>query len=401
LELRRPWTGFAQSVNRMSPKRTVVFGVTAGQSVQLLGSIPGRMANSGWKVHIVSGEKSGVTSGIISHHCVPMARRPSPVQDVLAFYRWVKLLNKLEPDVVSIGTPKAALLGLIAAKVCDVPTRVYVLRGLRLEGSKGFFRGILSLFERITASCATEILSVSQSLRDLYVDLGLSPSSKIETLGKGSSHGVDLHYFKSIDVVQRLESNVAQQSRTGGTPVLLFVGRFSEDKGASLLLECKRILDRRGVGHELVIVGDIEGSESVFRELLESQTGVQYAGSQEDVRPYYRGADILLLPTKREGLPNVVLEAAAMGVPTVTTDCTGAKDSVIHGVTGLIVPAGDSSAFADAVIRLIRDPVLREKTGFGAQRWVKENFDSRKISEIHAEYYANLAMSRQRYGRSS
>lgn len=384
----------------MSPKRTVVFGVTAGQSIQLLGSIPGKMEKSGWKVHIVSGEESGVTSGTISHHCVPMARRPSPVQDALALYRWIKLFKKLDPDVVSIGTPKAALLGLIAAKVCGVPIRVYVLRGLRLEGSEGFFRSMLFLFERITASCATEILSVSKSLRELYVDLGLSPSSKIRTLGLGSSHGVDLQYFsKSAEVVQSSNSRIARESRAAGSPVLLFVGRFSEDKGASLLLECKRILDREGIEHELLIVGDIEGSESVFRQLLESAAGVHYAGSQADLRPYYRRADILLLPTKREGLPNVVLEAAAMRVPSVTTDCTGAKDSVLHGVTGLVVPAGDSSAFTEAVISLIRDPILREKTGLSAQRWVSKNFDSRKISKVHAEYYSELAQSRPRHGR--
>lgn len=383
----------------MSPKRTVVFGVTTGQSVQLLGSIPGKMANSGWKVHVVSGEESGVASGIISHHCVPMARRPSPVQDALALYRWIKLFKKLDPDVVSIGTPKAALLGLIAAKVCGVPIRVYVLRGLRLEGSEGFFRSILFLFERITASCATEILSVSKSLRELYVDLGLSPSSKIKTLGLGSSHGVDLQYFsKSAEVVQSSNRKIARESRAGGSPVLLFVGRFSEDKGAPLLLECKRILDREGIEHELLIVGDIEDSESVFRQLLETATGVHYAGSQADLRPYYRRADILLLPTKREGLPNVVLEAAAMRVPSVTTDCTGAKDSVLHGVTGLVVPAGDSSVFTEAVISLIRDPILREKTGLSAQRWVSENFDSRKISKIHTEYYSELVRSRPRHG---
>jgi glycosyltransferase involved in cell wall biosynthesis len=320
-----------------------------------------------------------------------MKREPSPLGDVVALLKWWRLLGKVKPDVVSIGTPKASLLGLLAARVRRIPVRVYVLRGLRLEGTRGFLRTLLYWLESLTSSNSTHIISVSPSLRDLYVSLKLSDIAKVSVIGMGSSHGVDTNAFRpeqSKELGPSL-SHLTEAVR-GGRPVLGFVGRFSEDKGALTLLACKRHLAESGIEHELVIVGPIEGASEVLSAMNSVGRPVTHVGHVQDLTPFYSVFDLLLLPTKREGFPNVVLEAAAAGVPVVTTSATGAVDSVISGVTGIVVPVGADPAFCEEVERLILNPALRMKMGKRARARVCKNFDQHQVTRRHMKFYRAL-----------
>lgn len=376
---------------------TILFGVTSSQSLKLLGQIPQRMVALGWDVHVVSdGHSSGGAPDFtgVRVHSLAMIRQPSLLKDIQSFFGWLLLLRRVKPTMVVIGTPKAALLGLVAATLCGVPVRVYQLRGLRLQTVSGFSRGVLYFFEWLTAKSATEIAAVSHSLMEEYFKLGLSPLPKLRVVGYGSSHGVDTEHFNPHrwshwQAPQRELRKAVKSQKT----ILGFVGRFSADKGGRELLSCRKALSDAGIDHELLIIGPLEGDEELLEELMTPEPGAIITGPVPDVAPYYTTMHALLLPTHREGFPNVVLEAAATQVPAITTTATGAIDSVVDGETGLIAPLGDPEALAEAVKGLLADDELRLQLGRNARKRVLEQFREQTVSENYAKYLKNLVES--------
>ena len=348
------------------------------------------MAEIGWDVHVVAGDTASEgpkdLDGI-DVHLVPMKRYPSPLKDLHSLVRWILLLSRVKPAIVVIGTPKASLVGMLAALFCRLPVRVYQLRGLRLQTVSGPARHVLSLVEWITAKSSTKILAVSNSLKNEYCRLGLSDIEKIEVLGLGSSHGVDVDYFHPTRwSVWEPPELTLKRAKSGEMPTLGFVGRFSKDKGAQELLQCCQVLLGAGITHTILIIGPLEGDEEALSELKRLNRDIIVTGPLDDVAPYYSLMDLLILPTHREGFPNAVLEAAASGVPAVTTDATGAIDAVIDGQTGTIVPARDGYALGAAVMGLLADPQLLEKMGLNARNWVVSNFDSDRVTKHHTVY---------------
>jgi len=310
---------------------------------------------------------------------------------MIALTRWLRLLVELRPDVVSIGTPKASFIGLFAARLTGVPHRIYKLRGLRLEGVSGVSRKILYWVEKFSASNATKIVAVSHSLMAKYLSLGITTPKKICVIGCGSSHGVDISHFESGDAEElRNKFPHLLEASQAGRPILGFVGRFSMDKGASTLLKCKQSLDRSGIDTELVLVGPCEDGEEFISAMNLSGRPVTFTGPVEDTAPFYDVIDILLLPTKREGFPNVVLEAGAAGVPVVATSVTGVIDAVLGGKTGILAPEGDDEAFIVAVITLLSRPAEGRTMGEHSKLWVARHFDHREVTRLHENFYNRL-----------
>lgn len=372
----------------------ILLGVTADISLTLMRGFPEYLRDHGWDVHVVSNPGPALTalSAVpgISTHALAMERRPSPLQDLRSLSSWCRVLHSVRPDVLSVGTPKAGLLGGIAGFLMRVPRRVYLLRGLRLETSSGIRRRVFWVLERISIGVAHEVVSVSDSLRARVVGLGLVHSTKILVLGHGSSNGVDIAAFSASAFAPGEIATLADSLHIApAIPVIGFVGRLSADKGLKVLAEARSILIQRGVDHQLLIVGGIDEGED---ESLLNTMGLEgreiiATGQVHDTRPYFKLIDILCLPTYREGFPNVVLESAASGIPAVTTDATGAIDSVIAGETGLIVDVGSATELADALQTLIFDPIRRAEMGAAAHRYVSENFARADVWERTNSYY--------------
>lgn len=359
---------------------SIVLGVTADTSLMLMRGFPEFLRDAGWNVHVVSSpgpllDALNKVEGVHAHG-LAMARQPSPFSDLRALFAWVRVLRDTRPTVTSVGTPKAGLLGGLAAVLVRIPRRVYLLRGLRLETATGAQRIVLTALERLAMRCATDIVAVSESLRQRAIELRLVAPDRIQVLGSGSSNGVDLVVADSIDPGRVTE--LRKQLGIGdGAPVIGFVGRLTKDKGIDVLAAATRLLVERGVAHRLLVVGSVDDSQSgdLLATLRETGSHPIEAGHVTDPRPYYRLMNLLCLPTLREGFPNVVLEAAAAGIPTVTTDATGARDSVIDGVTGLISRAGDASSLADRLAELLTaTPAQRRKMGEMARERAEAEF---------------------------
>ena len=376
----------------MSESVRIVMGVTIAESLMFLGTLPELLNDADWEVHLVSNPgplPSAITCENVNFHELPMARKPRILLDLRSLFLWLKLLKNVRPTIAYMGTPKASLLGLLAARLLRVGKRVYVLHGLRLETTRGPYRWLLYLLEQFTASCATHILAVSHSLAAKYLELGLCDSGKISVLGSGSSHGVDLERFqpKPAETVERKRK---QLGLAQGVPVLGFVGRFSRDKGAQALLATREKLLKSGIDHELLIAGSVENFQNTFDELSSYGRQVKYAGEVSNVEDLYPLMTMLLLPTKREGFPNVVLEAGASGVPTVSRSVTGTIDSILDDKTGILVDAGSDHAFAEAVKASIGGAEKLTRLGKAARKRAIQEFDQKHVCERHVKYLMKL-----------
>jgi len=372
----------------------IMLGVTSDISLRLMRGFPEFLDANGWEVHVVCSPgpvfDKRAKNKAVHFHALEMHRNPALLHDIRAFADWIRLCREVRPDLISAGTPKAGILGCLAGWVTRVPRRVYLQRGLRLETSQGFERLILGLAERVTIAAAHVVLAVSPSLRDLIVRLRLSKPGKIVVVGAGSSNGVDLHEFDPVrfgaDELDELRSSLGLRQ---GVPTIGYVGRLTQDKGFNVLEDAVLQLTEMGTVFDLLIVGGVDDptSRATLDRLLSSGLVVGAAGPVEDPAIYYQLMDVFCLPTRREGYPNVVLEASASGKATVTTDATGAIDSVVKGVTGAIVPMGDSKALADELARLLASPGELEMMGQEARRYVGEHFDRPIVWKQLLEFY--------------
>lgn len=374
-------------------EHSIVVGVTDPQTCLVLGARLRALRQAGFRVTVVAGpgallDQTASTEGV-ERVAIPMRRCIAPLADLIALARLWRLLGALKPDIVEFSTPKAGLLGALAAMLRGVPRRVYMLRGLRLETASGLKRLILKAAERLAALCVHTVLCNSESLRRQALAFHVAPAAKLLVLGDGSSNGVDTERFSPGPENRRSRLGIEPDA-----PVIGFVGRLTRDKGVPELIEAFESILLAEPRARLLLVGWFDTSEdalsAALRVYILTHPHIDCTGFVPDTAPYYRAMDILVLPTWREGFPNVVLEAAATGIPVVTTLCTGSRDSVIPEVTGLLIPPGYPEAICEAVLKLLRDPERRRRMGEAARNWIFERYIDERVLGVTAAWYRSL-----------
>ena len=326
---------------------------------------------------------------------LPMHRPIRPLADLATLVRLVRLLRRLRPDLVSASTPKAGVLGMVAAWLAGVPRRVYTLRGLPLETAVGLRRVLLRRAEMIAAALAHRVVCVGPSLRRRCLELGLTDPEKATLIASGSSNGVDLQRFRPTPERRR---EAAELRRRWGipeaAPVIGYVGRFTRDKGIDDLAEA--FLEHVVAAwpeSRLMLVGDFESADPVAaatHRRLADDPRVVITGWVADTAPYYAVMDVLALPSYREGLPNAPLEAAASERPTVGYRAIGVVDAVEDGVTGRLVAIGDVAALAGALGDFLAEPERRRAQGGAARARVERLFRRELVWQGWLDLYREL-----------
>jgi glycosyltransferase involved in cell wall biosynthesis len=377
--------------------RTVLV-VPTDASWVLLGGIAQALADAGFDPLLVSspGERLECTAKAagVDRAAIRMCREIAPVSDVLSLWRLYRLLRSARPTITNVGMPKAGLLAGLAAWLAGVPCRVYTLHGLRLETTRGWKRTVLTMIERISCVCAHHVICVSPSLRQRAVELKLVSRSKAIVLGNGSCGGIDVERFSPE--VRKSLSKIMLAKRLGipgNVPVIGFVGRLTRDKGVTELVHGFLQLRQTWTDLRLLLVGEFEDGDPVppgVRKEIESNPNVVRGGLVNDTAPYYGLMDVLVLPTFREGLGVVALEAQACEVPVVTTTATGAIDSIVDGVTGFHIPVGDTNALIAMVDRLLRDASLRVSMGQAGRQRVVQRFRREAVENAVVEKYRRM-----------
>lgn len=350
-------------------ERNVLFMVTSGVTVStFLAPIVRALTGRGAVVDIASSSlPDGTDLAGARHHELPMARSLNPLSLLRAIATAFSLVRRSKPDILVCATPVASLVGVVLGRALRVPHVVHLCWGLRSESMSGVARHVVSGAERLTVRLAHITLANSPSLRDAVVAADPSVAGRVECLGAGTSHGVDLTRFAPAPF------------GTHARPVIGFVGRVRRDKGVLELLDAADALTAEGVAFDLLVVGEFEEDDLAAR--IAVQPSVQHRDHTDDVPALMRELDVLVLPTWREGFPNVVLEASATARPVITTDATGAVDSVQDEVTGLVVPVRDSAALAAAMRRLIDDPAERARMGKAGRAWTEAEFDETLVCD--------------------
>jgi glycosyltransferase involved in cell wall biosynthesis len=331
-------------------------------------------------------EPAPFDNGVTVHH-LPFVREPSPASDLRALRATIALIRSLRPHIVSASTPKAGLLGMIAAWWCRVPVRVHVMRGLRSETMSGWRRRLYRLTEKVSVRCAHHVLVNSHSLKAVAHSNGVLRRGEGEVLGCGSGNGVDLERFRP----DALELQAEARAQLGVTPqsfVVGFVGRLTVDKGIADLVDAMAMLNRDDV--RLLLVGPFEDGDPLplsVRRRIADDPRIVHVEWLDDPRLAYAAMDVLGFASAREGLPNVVLEAQACGVPVVGYAATGTVDAVREGHTGLLVPVGDVTALSESIQLLLDDRDRLGAMGRAAHEWVRSSFDRRVIAQELANKY--------------
>jgi glycosyltransferase involved in cell wall biosynthesis len=380
---------------------TLCHVITVPESLAFLRGQVGHMAARGFEVHAVSspgpaldafGEDEAVATA-----AVDMARAVTPARDLRALRDLVGHLRRIRPHIVHAHTPKGGLLGMLAARLTRTPVRIYHIRGLPYMTATGRRRTLLRTTERISCRLADRVFCVSHSIRRVAVEDGICPAEKIVVFGGGSGNGVDAEGRFDPD---RWPATHRDEQRAAlgigpDDPVVAFVGRVVRDKGVPELHRAWTEVREAHPRAHLVLAGAIEPQDPVDPEVLHDlriDPRAHLLGSVDDVAALYPAADVVVLPTHREGFPNVPLEAASMGLPVVATRIPGCTDAVADGETGLLVPVGDPAALAEALDTYLADPATARRHGQAGRARVLREFRRQDIwNGVHDAYLDLLA----------
>ncbi|MBE7450858.1 MAG: glycosyltransferase family 4 protein [Kofleriaceae bacterium] len=383
---------------------TILLAVTDARSALLVRGQLAFLRGRGHDVHLVSGPgglaRDVAASEGVSHHVVTLERALAPYADARATAALARLFRRLRPTLVDGSTPKAGLLALVAARLVGVPVRVHTLRGLRHTTLAPTMAAVTWAGHRVTCSLADRVICVSESLREQAIASRIVTARRAVVLGAGSGNGVDLGMFTpSAATAQAAARLRAALGLRPEQPVIGYVGRLARDKGVEdLILAWPRIADATG-GH-LLIAGAVDPTDPVPGAMLsrmEARRDVTLIGEIDEVAPAYLVMDVVVLPSRREGLNNVLLEAAAMERPTVTTAVPGCRDAIVDGVTGTLVPPARPCDLADAVVAYVRDPAARRAHGRAGRARVLRDFAAPDVHRRIAEEYERLIAAAGRH----
>lgn len=396
----------APAGNEDRPKK-ILFVETTDVSVSshLSGQL-GYLKRHGFNVSLIASDtgllKDLASSDGVTGISVRMKRDPSPISDLRSLWTLFGHVRRLAPTTIVYGTPKASLLASVVAFILRVPNRVYFLFGLRAETMTGLARTMMITTEKLIVAMSTEVLSVGDGLSRRACEMGIQ-RNKIRVQGHGSANGVDVTRYAaagadpSLRGLQRSKLRIPVDAKVVG-----FVGRVTSDKGIDALVEAVAEVRQSDPNVYLLIAGPDEGIDQLApsTQRLLREPWVRQAGNVLDTAPLYAAMEVFCFPSLREGLPTVLLEASAAGVPIVATDATGVSDIVQHDVTGIVVPIGDVVSLHLGITKILRAPAYATMLARQAHSRIADHFDQEVVWENLRHYYctgeANLSSGEQR-----
>ncbi len=320
---------------------------------------------------------------------VPMERHISLARDIKSLLSLIKVFYKEEPTMVHSMTPKAGMLCMIAAWVTRVPVRVHTFTGLVFPTAVGLKRKILMATDWLTCACATHIIPEGEGVKNDLLNNGIT-KKPLKVLGYGNVRGVDMDYYSQSPEITEKAKKIKQDAFT-----FLFVGRIVGDKGINEL--CEAFDKLSGMAKvRLLLVGPYEDSldpiSQKSKEIIEQNPAIESVGGKfgGELLPYYAASDCFVFPSYREGFPNTVLEAGAMGLPSIVTDINGSREIIIHGENGVIIPSQDANALFDAMLNIMKDKDAREKMAGNARQMIASRYEQGYVRKCLYDFYDEI-----------
>ena len=364
------------------------------------------MASNGFDVKGVSSEgeelKEVVENEGIVMEAINMSRKITPFQDLKSLWEMWNFLRKEKPQIVHTHTPKAGIIGMLAARLAGVPHRLHTVAGLPLMEATGIKRKILNFVEKLTYSSATRVYPNSKGLYDFILQNNFTQSNKLKIIANGSSNGINTAFFSPAQVSEI--EKVALREKLNIQPddfVFVFVGRIVSDKGINELIKAFSQLqtaeNNEQIGIKLLLVGGLESdldplNPETLAEINQNKDIIS-VGFQQDVRPFFAISDALAFPSYREGFPNVVMQAGAMGLSSIVSDINGCNEIIVEGENGLIIPPKNVEKLKEKMLTLARDKNLYIKLKENSRRMIENRYEQSVVWKALLEEYEGLLQS--------
>lgn len=341
-----------------------------------------------YQVHVVfNGSPEDIPASLENVNFIPVSiqRKISPLLDLSALFSLLKIFREYRFDAVHSVTPKAGLLAMLASSLAGVISRVHIFTGQVWATRQGISRWFFKQMDRLISLLATEVLVDSASQRQFLLDEKVVSKTRSSVLAKGSISGVDTERFKPDEAARlRVRGELGIED---SAIVFLFIGRLNRDKGVlDLALAFSKVTDTNA--HLLVVGPDEAGMQSQMEGLLQrTLERVHFVGFSAQPEAYMAAADVLCLPSYREGFGSVVIEAAAVGTPSIGSKIYGVEDAVQDGHTGLLFKAGNDEELCKHMETMIADAELRAYLAQNARERVLRDFCSETLATAWLEYY--------------
>ncbi len=322
---------------------------------------------------------------------VPMERHISLFKDLASLVKLIMVFRKERPDMVHSMTPKAGLLCMMAGKLTGVPVRIHTFTGLVFPTSSGLKRRILMGTDWLTCACATHIIPEGEGVKADLLNNGIT-RKPIKVLGYGNVKGCDMDYFSRRDEVM----HTAEQIKDKDKFTFLFIGRVVKDKGINELISAFERLYSSHSNTRLILVGlyedDVDPISEESRKAIDGCEDIIAVGKKTgvDLLAYYAASDCFVFPSYREGFPNTVIEAGAMGLPSIVSDINGAREIIINGENGVIVPSKDAEALYDAMLSMLQNDAERERMAGNARHLIETRYEQRFVRQCLYAFYKEV-----------
>jgi glycosyltransferase involved in cell wall biosynthesis len=381
------------------PKQTLIRITTVPLSLEKLLTGQLHFMSSFYNVIAVSSDKERLERfgklEKVAVFALEMTRKITPLQDVLAVIKLFFFLKKTRPFIVHTHTPKAGIVGMLAAKLAGVPHRLHTVAGMPLLEQSGFKRKVLDFVEKLTYSCATKVYPNSFKMRDIIIQNEYCTPSKIKVLANGSSNGIDTSYFDATHFSEDQKSSLKQDLGIKSSDfVFIFVGRIVSDKGINELISAFSEIQESKTDIKLLLVGPFEQELDPLKEetlnQINANKSIFSVGYQDEVRPYFAISDCLVFPSYREGFPNVVMQAGAMGLPCIVSDINGCNEIIEDTKNGYIIPVKDKQAIKVALLNILENNQQYSKMQQHARAMIVSRFDQKLMWESILQEYRNF-----------
>lgn len=335
--------------------------------------------------------KIGENNGIKTHY-IPMEREISLFKDFYSLICFICYFIKERPYIVHGNTPKGSLLSMIAAWVTRVPVRIYMCHGLRYQGCGGFKRKLLMFMERISCRCATEVMCVSNGIKEVLIEDKITNKEPV-VIWNGSVRGIDTIKFNPDNFKDN--SNLEQQYNLNENDfILTFVGRIVKDKGINELVEAVNILHSKYANVKLLLIGRFENTgnpvSDITKKIIDESDFIIATGPQSNIASFLSITDLFVFPSYREGFGLSLMEAGAMGIPSLASNIPGCNEVVIDGQTGILIPSHSSQAIIDSIEKLYNNRELLNKIKSNCRNSIIERYEQNKLWQYYREFYLKL-----------
>ena len=375
-------------------KNKIIRSVTVSQSLGFCREVMIKMRAMGYDMVAVTspGPELDELRDKDGFHCVevPMERHISIVRDLKSLIKMIRVFRKEKPQVVHSMTPKAGMICMVAAWLTHVPVRIHTFTGLVWPTATGMKRKLLMMTDWLTCACATHVIPEGQGVLNDLKNGGIT-KKPMRVLGYGNVMGVDM---------ERFSPDRFSVKKDAGVFTFVFVGRIVGDKGINELVEAFVRLHDVHKNTRLVLVGNYEHNldpvSDITRKLIDTNKGIEACGPKygDDLLQIYVNADCFVMPSYREGFPNTVLEAGAMGLPSIVTDINGSREIIENEKNGLIVPAKDANALYVAMERMLIDAAVRSTMKQNARQMIKSRFEKNFVQNCQIGFYKSIEQQR-------